>query len=574
MYKKLIFIFFIFFIENVTLSAQASKEPLSILIYSEGEGFLQPFIENTVKNLKNIKTSNKYFRATNSFNRFIADNKYQAELSKLIQIQKPENEELGIFYSDTEKKIRKRIFQILKDYNYFLTVKTNTLGELIEFQFQLYKTINSKKNTPFNISDKVIKVENFFINPKKANYKSEIKNAIDRLFKGSNERPISELRIFDEIILNNSKIKIPLNKYLVLDGTNSGDTDSKKIIYYWRNIPRKGDKYQTFNKLSLKANSSRQNIYIDKEGPFKIGFKIYDGVSYSKEIIVNLETVKKPNKITTTDTVIYSIHKGSMRNKHPKRNQIGHIYFSSENSLNFLKNNLIISNKPLGDKYFGYRHKKHLTKLVKIDSSTNRGYIIKHKTFFNFPRKKTEKKLFLYTLGIDSILSDVTKLTHKLYIRRGFSIKLAFRVSSFKEVALEKTKGLYLSTLANITKNFQIGITMPLFIPDRFEFKNYEISNSSTYEINSFYTFPLYFDKKIEPFVGLALNFYNYKQNNDKINEFCSISPSLGIDYNIFTFKYFNLKGFFQLTYDYLLKKEFSNKFYDYNFNVGLKFEL
>lgn len=179
MLKKLTLLVFLLLF-SFSNAQKREIDSLSILIYSEGQGFLQPFIESTIKNLVNTSSKKPYFFKVNSFNRFISDNKYQAELSDLIGTQKPENVQLNIYYSDEEKAVRKRIFDILTDYQYFLTVSTNTLGELIEFQFQLFETVTSDKkddlrNIPYNISDKVIGVENFFINPKEANYSTSLK---------------------------------------------------------------------------------------------------------------------------------------------------------------------------------------------------------------------------------------------------------------------------------------------------------------------------------------------------------------------------------------------------------------
>jgi hypothetical protein len=220
-----------------------SQTEKTILIYSEDKGYMQPFIENTIKNLIDTDTENLYFSSVNSFNRFITDNKYQAELNDLILTQKPSNIKLNSYYTESEKQIKQRIFNILKNYNYFLTIKTNTLGELIEFQFQLFETV-STENSTYNISDKVLSVENFFINPKEKDYTLQITNAIQRLFKKSNKIPDVELKIYNNLYkTDGSKTKLYTHdNKIILDGTSSGETKIVKILHIYGEIPKQRSK--------------------------------------------------------------------------------------------------------------------------------------------------------------------------------------------------------------------------------------------------------------------------------------------------------------------------------------------
>ncbi len=144
MYKKTLILLSLCLLTSINVFSQSDKNTeKSILIYTEGQGYLQSYIETSIKNLVNVETEKPYFSSVNSFNRFVSDNKYKAQLSDLIRTQKDFNESSSLYYSNDEKIIRKRIFDILNNYKYFLTVNTNTLGELIEFQFQLFQTIGT-----------------------------------------------------------------------------------------------------------------------------------------------------------------------------------------------------------------------------------------------------------------------------------------------------------------------------------------------------------------------------------------------------------------------------------------------
>lgn len=88
MFTKSAIIFFnSFFLLCCSAQTKVNQEK-SILIYSDDNGYMQPFIEKTIKNLRNTETDKLYFGSVNSFNRFISDNKYQAQLNDLVLSQK------------------------------------------------------------------------------------------------------------------------------------------------------------------------------------------------------------------------------------------------------------------------------------------------------------------------------------------------------------------------------------------------------------------------------------------------------------------------------------------------------
>jgi hypothetical protein len=572
MHKKIILLIFLFLISLVHSQIKQNKS-LSILIYSEGEGFLQPYIETTLKSLINTDSNKMYFRSVNSFNRFISDNKYQADLSDLIGTQRPENEKLSLYYSKSEKEIRKRIFNILKDYNYFLTVNTNTLGELIEFQFQLYETVNTGNNIPYNISDKVINVQNFFINPKEPSYKIEIKNAIQRLFKKSNKPPLPSISIFNNKIKNNDTIIVSKNTKIQIDASDSGDYDSEKIIYKWRNIPNSNEKYQTFNKLKFKDSLPFLNLNINKEGPFNIGFKVNDGINESKEITFTIITKKKPLKINIQDTYFFDIIRKPKWNEKSKSDFLHEVYIQDNDSASLFRGNIIYSNKLLGSKLL-IEDINYVIDTLKLKFPKDNNQEKENKTIFksrlSFSNYKKNKPLYIYNISSDSLLSIPTVIRHKVYDRDGFTFRFSQNISSLIHEdlqSIESANDTIKRGIANhiiklgyfINHNIEIGIGFPLkrdnliFNANEFLFPEAPVSIFSYYHLDLSIKF-------ISFYGGLNLNLYNYRRSDeDNYDVFFGFSPEFGIRCSVLSSKYFDFKVFAGGKIDTFQNKKFKS---------------
>lgn len=428
MYKNIIILISIYTLTNISVFSQTNiKTEKSILIYTDTEGkdYLQSFIETTIKKLVNVDTENRYFSSVNSFNRFVSNNKYKAQLSDLIRTQKSENQSLSLYYSNDEKIIRKRIYDILNNYNYFLMVHTNTLGELIEFQFQLFQTIDSEGSAPYNISDNIIGNENFFINPKNEKCYSTIEQSLQRLFTKSNRIPEAELNIFGKIFKTDKlehQINLPINTTIILDGSKSGDFDNERISYHWRNITQKDEKYQTSKKIVFKQDIAKQEITINDIGKYKIGFKVYDGINYSDEIILNINSKEKLRKTTLLDSIKYSTNYFSMLRRNYKSiyNEI-FILEKLNNNDSIIKK--IITNTSINPKYIEYIEKSILEKSYNLNyykySNTPYYYLgVETESTFENPKKRYNEKIYyIHDIDNDGLVYNERRIKHKLINR-------------------------------------------------------------------------------------------------------------------------------------------------------------
>ncbi|QRY55592.1 hypothetical protein [Sphingobacterium siyangense] len=567
MYKKVALFHFLLFFYSCFAQTNIDKQK-SILIYSDDSGYMQPFVEKTIKNLQNIDTDSSFFTSVHSFNRFISDNKYQAELNNLILTQKPNNIKINPYYSESEKQIRNRIFEILNKYDYFLTVKTNTLGELIEFQFQLYETVSSE-NTVYNISDRVLSVENFFINPKEKDYKVEITNALQRLFKKSNRIPEAELKIFDQFFnadSGNNKIVLPIDISIMIDGSNSGDNDTEIITYHWRNIIEKNEKYQTTKKLIFQDNSPIQNVKIKESGEYKIGFKVFDGIDYSKEVVINIIVREKPYFINVVDTTVYSKKLRTIIPLKSNRKFFGKIYVSNFTS-DTITDKLILSKNPVSQKNVIDIKRDLLIEPLKI----------KKDNFYSYPYIEFDpgdsgdaiserRTYYLYNVDDDGNLHNQKVINH-LYLVRGFvSFRFNFvnAAMNFNREDESGTSYQYCSLAVgfHITNNLELELALPFGDRKEENYKNHNFQYPHSFEVSANY---LFFDPKkrifgqIIPYLGFNLKSFYYKFLEDEIySQTYSVGPKAGCEYSLTSWRMFDLDLRLNVNYDIFTEKTFN----------------
>lgn len=393
-------ILLIIFLIGVQILSAQKKE---IAVYYEGEGYLQPFITSTIDSLKSNQT-NDYKFTTISLNQLKLQNKIESEKGKLLQIYfSPKNNNFNL--TDSEKEAMKEINSQINDSDYLLVVKTITLVELIEFQFQLFVP-KDKKNSNINITNIDLEsTEDLFINPKEQSYKKNLTDAIQRLFKDTNFAPLVELSYLEKRVKSNDTICIPLNTPIELDGSNSGDFESEEIKYIWRNIIPKNKKIQTTNKISFEQNQDTQTIVLSKNGKYKIGFSTYDNINYSREIIVNIKTIPKLDVIKVEDSLIITNYHKTLFKKDIYR-------FSEWNEIRIL-NDSIINNKIVVSKKPFTTNNTLRKKIKEVAVNNEKINLLSDFTESNIT------EFYLYQKDSLNFLSEPKKITN---IAKGFSI--------------------------------------------------------------------------------------------------------------------------------------------------------
>lgn len=574
-----------FFFNILIISAQKQTNEKSILIYSEGQGYLKPFIEKTIKELQLVKFEKPYFKRVNLFNRFILDNKYQSELRDLVDRQKPEGINFNAYYSNSEKEIRRRIFNILIDYDYFLVIKTTALGELIEFQFELYATEKSNVNTnlinvPFTISDKLVGVENFFINPKDSNYKTNIADAIKRLFKGSNKPPIVELKIFDKKIISGDIINIPIDRIIKLDGSNSGDFDSKELVYIWRNIPPINEKLQTFDKINLENGKPIAQINIEDFGYYNIGFKVYDGISYSDEIEFTLKAVSKP-EVIVRDSIIYSVHYASIVNDYHYDNEFeGRIEYLSHDFSNKINDKLILSSRPLTKTSEIKLNTRNIdtTGVYSINNRGNNEVTIKTR-FIN-----KEKIIYAHNMSKKyNIVSDPVKIRHKLIRREVVNLYPKISVSSITDFQAANNENdefinsshLTLGLGVFLTKKIEVEFSLPLTNSRNVNYNEFEFLYPA--KVNTSIKYYFYKDKSDYPedlnsiFIGPIHSVFGVIENEETSLSINSLGIKFGWQTRVFDYKTIHFDFFVDTSYSKFIDRKELSDTGDFGLNIGLK---
>lgn len=577
MYKRLVLLFFVFSFFS-SYAQVKEKDSLSILIYYEGQGFLQPYIETTIKKLNNVEAGEPYFSSVNSFNRFINDNKYQAELNNLYTTQKSENDKLNLYYSDAEKEVRKKILQIISDYDFFLTVKTNTLGELIEFQFQLFSTISSS-----NISDKLIDVENFFINPKDSEYLSDIKNGVLRLFRGSNQIPIARLKIYEEDVKNNDTILVPLSTSFLLDGSSSYDFDTEKISYKWKNIPKSNENFQTFEKIDLNINEAQQNIIIDKPGVYLVRFSVNDKILESKDINVYLKTINRREPINFTFTKNTDYSYASVKYPHPiKKGKTSYFVKTEKNDTI----RILMTKKEVGKKYIESLHNKYKVDYHIVDSTfTDSINLIKQisfeSNFKNFPSESINY-FYVYNMDKDSLLSEPTLLENKYIHRKLFTISAIPSYTfvngyDFRQITTsgDTINNNYYSFAVSLEGSFYLtpriesGISFPLYSEGRVKIEKYSLKPHSSFNLfTNYYIIPKSMSL-VELYIGMGVGQSDYHEVNveDSFNIVYLYEARLGAQIEATYFNKFSLSYGFRFLVGKYNKSIFDDLTYH---NMGL----
>ena len=537
---------FVLVFSVINVNAQDINNP-SLLIYSEGEDYLLPFIEKSLRSFENIETKTPLFGNVNSFNRFVDDNNYQAQVAKLLLIHKPLDESLSPNYSVKEQNVRRRIFEILRNYDFFLVIKSKSLGELIEFQFQLFKTLPSGDNIPYNIADNIVGSENFFIDPRIDDYTEKISYSLQRLFPKSNSKPIARLTINEMEAPDHSIVFVHTNTEIVMDATTSGDKDSARLIYIWSNGYLEEEEIQNTLNFDFDQTVGIQRTILENEGLYKFALQVYDGIVTSDPInvvvyafekskikldqqeIINYdhasaksEILDKEKKysanliienyqIISVDTISsqYEIIKDLLVNKNYTN--------KSRDSIPF---EFLLTKDSLGPVYLHDKHKNFVIRNIDYNKNASEQELNFDTTF---RKSNEERKYLLYQRGPFNLLSDPVTINHKLTTRNAARLGIRFSVGfpSFKDNDTI-SNALAFNTLISggfwATKNVEFELGFGISKKDKYLFRESSMDDQNFYVREFELEYPSIFEARI--------NYHIYTQ--DFFTEFNSTYFGLG----------------------------------------------
>lgn len=448
MFRKLLSSLIVIFISLNSYGQQSSVETENgkrLLYYFKEPGFLVPYIEDVLKNMtisSEGEGSTPYFNEIESFNRVKGDFSLQSEMAEIVWSNY--NARALIDPSIRNNTYYNEISNTILEYNYFLTIKTNTLGELIEFQFELFLTdkevgVDNKTNIRQGTYSELLNVENFFINPSGNDYLKEIENALYRLFDGGNEPPRARVSLLRNTYDRDSEINIPKGDTVIIDLKKSFDLDTEELTYYWKNIPVDKEYYQHLDKINFKEGEPTQRIAVDDTKPRRIQVWVNDGINDSDPIKILLVPKNKPIGVKVPFNN-YSIieYLTTKKTEISLKRESSFDFYEEINSAN---DSIVISKKPLGKVFNKKIDGQDIVTFEVIEKDTiydskirNRIELVSEFEDVNkIGLAKYKKEYFLYSVNRDSILSTPIKLSHN-YIERGsFTVRVGFAVYAFEK---------------------------------------------------------------------------------------------------------------------------------------------
>lgn len=587
MHKLTLIILLFLFATNIWSQEVIEQKKDSILIYSAGDGFLQPFIENSIKNLKNKKTNENYFNDVNSINTFVKDSEFKGIMTDLISSNKPQDAILGYSYTEKQIKTKEEIFLALTSYDLFLSVRTNTLGELIEFQFQLFNTNKSNLNDgstnfPLNISNDIIGVENFFINPKTEGYLTLVENALYRLFDNSNSAPIAKLIVNNITVKNGDTLNIETKNKIYFNGQNSFDLDTENIKYFYRSIPSIGETPQQFEGLPFIDNRASQEIVIDRSGIYKTNFFVDDGISNSNIITFYILAKNQPSKLDIDKNETISVRERTFFDMSLK-DEKGLVYMNSGDG----SDSIYISRNLLKSKRQKNINKNNIQIVPKQFDSIRQQHFFDLNSKFDGREFQEEINYYLYDYASkDSLFSNPIKHIHKIKTRTPISFyaeigpatsnsygdSLTFENTNLKvngDIRLSLNIGL----LAHFTKNLKVGLDVNTFGWN----DEKKISRDGFYIEHpgalGFYSYYLFNGDRIRPYIGLEWRSGGLKSttpdNENRIFKNGGLAGfKAGIHYPISRRKLFDGDLRINASHLWFLDKDFRD-IVSFNLNIG-----
>ncbi len=532
MYKLIFFIFF-FTVTQWNVFCQNPQNTKSILVFSSEPGFLRPYIETTIKELKDTNLDKLFFDEVYSLNNLDEDIEIRSTISKILWSQ--ENATSLVSSKPLEEQdieFQDQVIKKLTSYDYFLAIKTNTLGELIEFQFQLFDTVEIEmeygKKTYLKrvLVDNVVAVENFFINPKDSKYLTIVKNAIFRLFKGSNKMPIARLKIYGQNIKNNDTVLVPIDTPIQIDGSLSFDIDTEEISYHWKNIPKPNENFQTFDKLELIFGEPKQNLIVKKDGVYLIRFKVNDGILDSKEINVYLKSThrQEPPAFLSNEITHYSY--ASLKHPNPIVNGTVSYELKAQENKNI---KMLIMDKEIGEKYVEAIHENNKIDYKYIDSYVDERKLVQkvsvESNFKNFPSDSINY-FYAYSMDKDSILSEYKLLKHNYIHRKLGTFSTIFSSTIVQGYDLLETTpagdtirsgnssfAISLEGSIYISPRIELGGSFPVYSKGRADFGKFSLKPHSSLSLfTNYYIIPKS-DSYLEFYLGIGGGVSDYRIN-------------------------------------------------------------
>jgi hypothetical protein len=294
-----------FLLSLLSMSVTISQVHKSVIIYASNNDFLTPLIEQQLLNLQYANKKEKIFQNVTNLNRFSLNKSSEIALRELLDYYSNNNIIVKKIGKDSLEE--KKIDSLLRLNEYFLEIKINTLNDLLEYQFFLYKSsdlkslFNNGNAFPSNDIIKPIKIENLFINAGSNNYQGALIKVIRKIFPESNSVPILRLAVKNNIITDT--LIVAVNDSLTLDASFSSDDDDpfEDLKFNWITNPDK----ENLANFYFNSKGPFSKLVFFKEGIYKIRVSVSDDIAVSKEDTIIFKIKSRPEIIISPHEIYY-----------------------------------------------------------------------------------------------------------------------------------------------------------------------------------------------------------------------------------------------------------------------------
>jgi hypothetical protein len=342
----------------------------------------------------------------------------------------------------------------------------------------------------------------------------------------------------------------------------------------------KDQKYQTVNKIAFSDNSP---IIINSPGTYKIGFKAFDGIEYSKELVIIINVKNKPTDIVLLNTITYSRNFTPVISKSSKQIFFGKLYIG-EIQKDSILNKIIITKTPVSQKKISDLGEDLIIKPLSIrkEPYSQIPYLEFKSTFINLNINE-EKTYFLYSVDKDGLLYDEKVIKH-IYLARNlinFRLKFNAGVIDFEDDELQGGYGTTypsISAALFVTNNLELELAVPIAKRESTIYNGYKFNYPHTYELTLNYLFYPPNIQRIGSFVPLfGVNFKTYSLSSEFVEkddkQAASFGLNIGVDYQLKTGKSLDLDIRINCNYDIFSSSTF-NKVKSSTFGLGTIFKI
>lgn len=272
-----------------------------ILIFEQGEDYLNSEIENSIRNLYDFSSGSVLFDAVVSRKGLVGHLDYEAQIDSLLQQygykEYSQNEEVA----DT----RGRISKFLSTPDFIMLVNVKPFRESLGVQFNLFQQKAAEDSVAdsldygriLTVFDKTFYkkgAETFFVNSGKNNHTQLIEQALSRLFPESQDLPKITVLVNENVFHQGDEFTFSIEDTIVLDATFSeGGNEKYALSYEWLQVYPEDMNVVDKKATEIVFDRKRATVRFspDKPGKYFFVVGVADGVNKALSDTVYIEVI-------------------------------------------------------------------------------------------------------------------------------------------------------------------------------------------------------------------------------------------------------------------------------------------